>query len=94
MSTAIVLLVAGYDTTGNTLAFALYELAKNPEVQEKLRTEVEDITDGDLEKELTYDDLQKMTYLDQGGSQVKYKIPKIYFLGFFDDFFKVGVLKH
>ena len=83
MSTAIVLLVAGYDTTGNTLAFALYELAKNPDVQEKLRTEVEDITDGDLEKELTYDDLQKMTYLDQGGSQVKYKIPKIYFLGFF-----------
>ena len=83
MSTAIVLLVAGYDTTGNTLAFALYELAKNPDVQEKLRTEVEDITDGDLEKELTYDDLQKMTYLDQGGSQVKYKIPKIYFLEFF-----------
>lgn len=83
MSTAIVLLVAGYDTTGNTLAFALYELAKNPDVQEKLRTEVEDIIDGDLEKELTYDDLQKMTYLDQGGSQVKYKIPKIYFLGFF-----------
>ena len=83
MSTAIVLLVAGYDTTGNTLAFALYELAKNPDVQEKLRTEVEDIIDGDLEKELTYDDLQKMTYLDQGGSQVKYKIPKIYFLEFF-----------
>ena len=83
MSTAIVLLVAGYDTTGNTLAFALYELAKNPDVQEKLRTEVEDIIDGDLEKELTYDDLQKMTYLDQGGSQVKYMIPKIYFLGFF-----------
>ena len=83
MSTAIVLLVAGYDTTGNTLAFVLYELAKNPDVQEKLRTEVEDIIDGDLEKELTYDDLQKMTYLDQGGSQVKYKIPRIYFLGFF-----------
>ena len=83
MSTAIVLLVAGYDTTGNTLAFALYELAKNPVVQEKLRTEVEDIIDGDLEKELTYDDLQKMTYLDQGGSQVKYKIPEINFLGYF-----------
>ena len=83
MSTAIVLLVAGYDTTGNTLAFALYKLAKNPDIQEKLRSEVEDITDGDLEKELTNDDLQKMTYLDQSGSQVKYKIPKIYFLGFF-----------
>ena len=65
VATAIVLLVAGYDTTGTTLAWACYELAKNPEIQEKLRQEVEDILDGDPEKKLTYDDIQSMTYLDQ-----------------------------
>ena len=64
VATAIVLLVAGYDTTGTTLAFACYYLAKNPEVQEKLREEVDDIV-GDSDKELTYDDLQSMTYVDQ-----------------------------
>jgi len=43
----------------------LYELIKNPEVQEKLRDEIEDITNGDSDKKLTYDELQGMTYLDQ-----------------------------
>ena len=35
--------MAGYDTTGTTLAFACYDLAKNSDVQEKLREEVEEI---------------------------------------------------
>ena len=35
--------MAGYDTTGTTLAFACYDLAKHPDVQEKLREEVEEI---------------------------------------------------
>ena len=65
VATAIVFLVAGYDTTAATLAFALYQLAKNPEVQEKLRTEIQEVTNGYLEKNLCYDDLQTMTYLDQ-----------------------------
>ena len=43
----------------------MYQLAKNPEVQEKLRTEIQEVTNGDLEKNLCYDDLQTMTYLDQ-----------------------------
>jgi len=64
VATAIVMLVAGYDTTGTTLAFACYDLAKNPDVQEKLREEVEEIL-GDSDRDLTYDDLQSMTYVDQ-----------------------------
>ena len=57
--------MAGYDTTGTTLAFACYELAKNSEIQDKLRQEIEDVLDGDSDKNLSYDDLQTMTYLDQ-----------------------------
>ncbi|CAK5283307.1 unnamed protein product [Mycena citricolor] len=36
-----VLLVAGQDTTANTLAFCLIELAHNPALQEQLRTELQ-----------------------------------------------------
>ena len=64
VATAIVLLVAGYDTTGTTLAYACYQLAKHPEIQEKLRAEVEEAT-GDSDKPIDYDSVQKMTYLDQ-----------------------------
>ena len=42
ISNLIVLLMVGYDTTGMTLAFSLYALAENPEVQEKLQQEVDE----------------------------------------------------
>lgn len=64
VATAIVILVAGYDTTGTTLAYVCYQLAKNPEVQNRLRDEVLEITN-DSDRDLTYDDLNKMTYMDQ-----------------------------
>ena len=64
VATAIVLLVAGYDTTGTTLSYACYALAKNPEIQDRLREEIEELVD-DPNKEISYDDLTKMHYLDQ-----------------------------
>ena len=64
VATAIVILVAGYDTTGSLLSFACYELAKNPDIQARLRQEAEEVLNG-IEDELKYEDLQKMTYLDQ-----------------------------
>ena len=39
ISNLLILLIVGYDTTGMTLAFILYALAENPEVQEKLQQE-------------------------------------------------------
>ena len=65
VANAIGILAAGYDTTGSTLAFALYELSKNPDVLAKIRTELEEITDGVREKEFNYEDLKRMDYLEQ-----------------------------
>ena len=37
VATSLVLLVAGYDTTGMTLSFLAYELSQNQEVQARLQ---------------------------------------------------------
>ena len=64
-ATAMVFMIAGYDTTGSALSFACYQLSKNPEVQEKLRREIDDVMgDGEDDKDLTYSDIQNMEYLE------------------------------
>ena len=69
VSTALVIMIAGYDTTASTLGFTAYELAKNPGVQDKLREEIDSLVEDD-EENIKYEDLQKMTYMDQVLSEV------------------------
>ncbi|CAH1779130.1 unnamed protein product [Owenia fusiformis] len=54
------LMMAGVDTTSNTLGFALYLLAQHPEAQDKLKTEVDQVLNGRLAE---YSDFQNMPYL-------------------------------
>lgn len=60
---AFVFFFAGFEGSSTTIAFAFYELATNPKIQNKLRKEINDITrkhDG----KLTYDGITEMTYLE------------------------------
>lgn len=56
--------VAGFDTSSTTLMYALYELAKHPDVQQKLRTEMKTVLAKHNDR-MTYEAITSMPYLDQ-----------------------------
>ncbi len=42
VANSVTFLLGGYETTANTLAFTSYLLALHPDIQERLRTEIDD----------------------------------------------------
>ena len=65
IGTAMVFLVAGYDTTGMTLSWICYELAKNQDLQRRLQEEVDAAYEAAGGKTPDYNDIQGFTFLDQ-----------------------------
>lgn len=59
-----VFFIAGFETSSGTLTFALYELAKNHEIQKKLHQEIDDVLERN-ESKVTYESLHDMPYLDK-----------------------------
>lgn len=55
------LFAAGYEVTANSLAFALYLIHKHPEVEARLRAEIDQTLDKRL---VTFEDLAQMPYLE------------------------------
>lgn len=61
---AFVFFAAGFETSSTTMQMALFELSYRPELQKKLRNEINEV----LRRhngEMSYDAIQEMTYLDQ-----------------------------
>lgn len=62
------MLLAGRDTTASTLSFTFYELARHPEIFQKLRAEIIDTVG--LDRPPTYNDLKSMKYLQVRTSSI------------------------
>ena len=52
-------IMVGHETTAGSLSFTLLELARNPEVQQRLREEIRQVG-----RDLGYDDVQRLEFLD------------------------------
>jgi cytochrome P450 len=61
---AFTFLIAGYETSGTALSYALYELALHPEVQHRLRAEVIEVM-SKHDGKVTYEGIQEMSCLDR-----------------------------
>lgn len=64
----------GFDTVGTVLSFAAYELACNPDVQDKLRQSLVTINNS-YENAQSYDHILKNDYLDKFVCEVLRKFP-------------------
>ncbi|PNF20303.1 Cytochrome P450 6a2 [Cryptotermes secundus] len=75
-SQAFIFFLAGFETSSTTLSFCLHELALNPEVQERLREEI-DSTLEKYEGKITYDAIHSMSYLDKVVDETLRKYPPL-----------------
>lgn len=60
----LIFFLGGFDTVSTAAMFMAYELVRNPEVQQKLYEEVQQTSEELKGKPITYDELQKMKYMD------------------------------
>jgi len=56
--------IGGFETSSTTMSFCLYELAINPDIQQLVQDDIDNV----LQKhdgEITYEAIQQMEYLDK-----------------------------
>jgi len=70
----LLFLLSGYETTSTTLAYVMYEMAKNQGVQKILQEEIDKYYPDD-EDMVEYDNVMKMEYLDMVWCETLRKYP-------------------
>ncbi|KAK4876461.1 hypothetical protein RN001_012883 [Aquatica leii] len=78
VSLSLQYLVAGFETSGATIAFTLHELSLNQSVQNRLRNEI--LTVLEQYGEITSEAIQEMKYLDMVVKETLRKYPTLAFL--------------
>ncbi|KAF2894152.1 hypothetical protein ILUMI_12021, partial [Ignelater luminosus] len=73
---AFVFFLAGFETSSSTMAFCLYELALNSEVQDNLREEISKTFER-YNQNITYEGVMEMKYLDQVVDETLRKYPPV-----------------
>ncbi|KAH8410925.1 hypothetical protein KR222_011718, partial [Zaprionus bogoriensis] len=71
---AFIFFVAGFETSSTTMGFALYELALQQDIQNKLRAEIKEVL-SKHNNEFTYDNIKQMNYLEQVVMETLRKYP-------------------
>jgi cytochrome P450 family 6 len=74
-----VFFAAGFETSSSTMSFAMYELAKNQLIQEKVREEIKEVLNS-TGGEILYDNIKKMSYLEKIFQETLRKYPPVTFL--------------
>ncbi|XP_036147157.1 cytochrome P450 6A1-like [Monomorium pharaonis] len=73
---ALIFFGVGFGTATTTISNALYELALNQNIQENLRKEIDEIYEKHG-KDLTYDDINEMNYLNKVFKETLRKYPSV-----------------
>ncbi|KAJ8735118.1 hypothetical protein PYW08_014368 [Mythimna loreyi] len=68
--------IAGIDTSANTMHYTLLELSNNPKILKKLHEEIDKVFEESSE-EITYNDIEKLHYMDQVLNEAMRKYPPL-----------------
>lgn len=74
VSQAFIFFFAGFETSSTLMCFVVHELAVNPDVQDRLRDEV-DVCLAENDGQISYESMSKMVYMDMVLSETLRKYP-------------------